>query len=99
MIAGGTWEGDILIADIEELENLDASEIHPRRLNAKEVLITQRKGEYVFSVTDGTAKLSRRDYEFQEATPRREQTVKREREFQWRFSNSQGKAEESQPTE
>ena len=27
LIAGGIWEGDILIADIEELENLDASEI------------------------------------------------------------------------
>ena len=41
---------NILITDIEELENLDASEIYPRRLNAKEVLITQRKRECVFSV-------------------------------------------------
>ena len=31
------WEEDILIAEIEELEKLDASEIYPRRLNAKEV--------------------------------------------------------------
>ena len=29
-----------MIAEIEELEKLDASEISPRRLNAKEVLIT-----------------------------------------------------------
>ena len=29
MIAGGIWEGDILVADIEELEKLDASEIYP----------------------------------------------------------------------
>ena len=29
--------------DIEELENLDASDIHPRRLTAKEVLITKKK--------------------------------------------------------
>ena len=28
----------MLIADIEELEEMDASEIHARRLNAKEVL-------------------------------------------------------------
>ena len=64
LIAGGIWEGDILIADIEELENLDASEIYPQRLNAKEVLVTQRKGEFAFPL-DGTVKLSVRDYEFQ----------------------------------
>ena len=32
------WKGDILVADIEELVQMDASEIHARRLNAKEVL-------------------------------------------------------------
>ena len=31
------------IADLEEWEKLDASEIHPRRINAKEVLISQKK--------------------------------------------------------
>ena len=34
--AGGIWKGDIMIADIEELEGMDASEVHARRLNAKE---------------------------------------------------------------
>ena len=29
--AGGIWKGDALIADIEELEQMDASEIHARR--------------------------------------------------------------------
>ena len=43
---------------IAELEILDASESYPRRLNAKEVLITQRKGESAFPVADGSAKLS-----------------------------------------
>ena len=52
-----------------------ASEIYPRRLNAKEVLITQRDGEFIFPVTDGPAKLSGRNYEFQEPTLRRESTV------------------------
>ena len=28
LYAGGIWKGDILVADIQELENLDASEIH-----------------------------------------------------------------------
>ena len=37
LIAGGIWNGDIQITDIEELENLEASDVDPRRLNAKEV--------------------------------------------------------------
>ena len=33
------WKGDnIVVADIEELEQMDASELHARRVNAKEVL-------------------------------------------------------------
>ena len=39
LIAGGIWKGDILIADLEDLEKLDASDIYSRRVNAKEVLI------------------------------------------------------------
>ena len=45
LFAGKIWKGDISVADIEELENLDASEIHPRRLNAKEI-ITPKSGEH-----------------------------------------------------
>ena len=78
LIAGGIWKGDILIADVEELEKLDASEFYPRRLNAKEVLITHKDGEFVFLVADGSATLSGRDYEFQGPTLRREFTVRRE---------------------
>ena len=43
MFAGLIWEEDILIAEIEEVEKLDASETYPRRLNAKEVMISQKK--------------------------------------------------------
>ena len=42
-IAGRIWKGDILVADIPELEEMDASEIHPRRISAKEVLTPQRR--------------------------------------------------------
>ena len=42
LYAGGIWKGDIVIADVEELEEMDASEIHARRLNAKEVLTPRR---------------------------------------------------------
>ena len=35
LYAGGIWKGDKLVADIEELETMDASEIFSKRLNAK----------------------------------------------------------------
>ena len=38
LYAGGIWKGDIMVADIEELETMDASEICSKRLNAKEVI-------------------------------------------------------------
>ena len=37
-LGGSGKETYLLIADIEELEQMDASELHARRLNAKEVL-------------------------------------------------------------
>ena len=49
----GIWKGSILDADIKEYRKLDASEIYPRRPNAKEVLLTQTDGEFEFPVTDG----------------------------------------------
>ena len=36
--AGEIWKGDVLIADLEELETMDASEIYSKRLNVKEVI-------------------------------------------------------------
>ena len=72
------WKGDILVAIIEELEKLDASENFPKRLHAKEVLITHKDGEFIFLVADGSATLSGRDSEFQEFALRREHTVRRE---------------------
>ena len=35
LYAVGVWKGDTLVADIEELETMDASEIYSERLNAK----------------------------------------------------------------
>ena len=42
------WKGDVLIADIGELEEMDASEILARRLNAKEVLTPTRGDNVMF---------------------------------------------------
>ena len=36
---GRNWKGDILVADIEELGNLSASELHARRLNARNLRV------------------------------------------------------------
>ena len=46
-----------MVADIEELEEMDASELHARRLNAKEVLTPQRSGNFIVPVADGTVKI------------------------------------------
>ena len=59
--AGGIWKGDIIVADIEELEQMDASDIHARRLNAKEELTPQRSGNFIFPVADGTVKIFGRE--------------------------------------
>ena len=36
LYAEGIWKGDVLVADIKELESMDASEIYSKRPNAKE---------------------------------------------------------------
>ena len=56
LYAGGIWKGDILVADIEELETMDASEIYSKRLNAKEVIFPKEKGEFIFPIEDGRIK-------------------------------------------
>ena len=49
LYAGGIWKGDVLVADLEELEMMDASEIYSKRLNAKEVIFPKDKGTFYFS--------------------------------------------------
>ena len=46
-----------MVVDIEELKEMDASELRARRLNAKEVL-TSRNGDFLFPIEDGTVNLS-----------------------------------------
>ena len=46
-----------MVADIEELEQMDASEIHAWRLNAKEVLTPMSGNKFIFPIADGTVKL------------------------------------------
>ena len=95
LFAGEIWKGDILIADLEALENLDASEIlSSENQRERSIDITKKKAIHIpggrwYSKTVG------RDYDFQESTPRREQT-----EWIKVFSEKlQGESGESQPTE
>ena len=43
------WKGELLIADLEELETMDASEIFSKRLSAKEVIFPKGKRIIYFS--------------------------------------------------
>ena len=46
-----------MVADIEELGKLDASESHARRLNATEVLTPLRSDNFMFALAEGVAEL------------------------------------------
>ena len=56
LYAGGIWKGDVLIADLEEVETMDASEIYSKRLNAKEVIFPKEEREFIFPIADGRIK-------------------------------------------
>ena len=77
LYAGRIWKGDILIADLEELETMDASEIYSKRLNTKEVIFTKERGEFIFPIADGRIKPLGGDQDLRTSTlvrhrPRRE---------------------------
>ena len=56
------------VADIEELETMDASEIYSERLNAKEVIFPKESGKFIFPAADGRIKLSGGDQELRTPT-------------------------------
>ena len=66
------------MADLEELETMDASEIYSKRLNAKEVIFRKEEGEFLFPVADGRIKLPGRDQELRTSTLIREHPIRGE---------------------
>ena len=78
LYAGGILKGDILVADIEELETMDASEIYSKRRNAKEVVFPKENGEFIFPVADGRIKLPGGDQELRTSTLIRERPIRGE---------------------
>ena len=63
LYAQGVWKGTILVADVEGLKILDASEVRARRFNAKAVFVPKQGDEFIFPLADGTVKLSGKDQE------------------------------------
>ena len=61
LYAGGNWEGHILAVDFEELEEMDASEIHVKRFNAKDVILPTSWENCKFPVANRTVQLYGRD--------------------------------------
>ena len=68
MYAGGIWKGDVLVADLEELETIDASEIYSKILKAKEVIFHKEKGEFIFPIADGRIKILGGDQDLRTST-------------------------------
>ena len=87
LYAGRIWKGDVLVADIKELETMDASEIYSQRLNAKEIIFPKENGNFIFPAGDGRIKLSGRDQELRTPTLIREHPIRgrKSRRFSWRI--------------
>ena len=67
-----------MVADIEELETTDASEIYSKRLNAKEVIFSQKNGKFIFPAADGRIKLPGGDQDLRTSTLIREHPIRGE---------------------
>ena len=76
-VRGGIWKGDVLIADLEELETMDASEIYSKRLDAKEVIFP-KQGEFIFPIADGRIKTPGGDQEPRTSTLTRHRPIQGE---------------------
>ena len=58
----------MMVADIEELETMDASKIYSKRLNAKEVIFPKENGNFIFPIADGRIKFAGGDEELRTST-------------------------------
>ena len=56
---GGSGKEFFFVADAEELKHLDASEIHARRFNTKEVLMPKERG-FVLRFADEISQIGRK---------------------------------------
>ena len=78
LYAEGIWKGDKMVADLEELETMDASEICAKRLNAKEVIFRTKNGKFMLPVADGRIKFVGGDQELRTSTLIRDHPIRGE---------------------
>ena len=79
----------MLVADLEELETMDASEIYSKRLNAKEVIFPKEKGEFIFPIADGRIKTLVGDQDLRISTLVRHRPIQGESNIDFlRFSST-----------
>ena len=83
---GEFGKGDVLIADLEELDTMDASEIYSKRLNTKEVIFP-KSGEFIFPIADGRIKTLGGDQELRTSTLGTASTLSRREQYwlSWRI--------------
>ena len=79
LCAGRIWKGDVLVADLEELETMDASEIYSKKkaMRRKRYFHPER-GNSIFPAADGRVNLSGRDQELRTPTLKREHPIEGE---------------------
>ena len=81
--------GDVLIADLEELETMDASEIYSKRLDAKEVIFPKENEEFIFPIADGRIKTLGGDQDLRTSTLVRHRPIQGESNIDF-FGESEG---------
>ena len=59
-----------MVVDLEELEKMDASDIHAKRLNAKEVITLQNDEKIIFPVADANSMCTKEESCFEETLSR-----------------------------
>ena len=78
LYAGRIWKGDVLVADFEELETMDAPEIYSKRVNVKEVIFPKENGNFIFPIADGRIKPLGGDQELRTSTSTRDRPIRGE---------------------
>ena len=78
LYAGGIWKGNMMVADIEELETMDASEIYSKKTQRKGSNISPKMENFYFAVPDGRIKVIGGDQELRISTLIRDHPIREE---------------------
>ena len=69
LYAGGIWKGDVLIADLEEVETMDASEIYSKKDSMRRrSYFPKKKENFIFPIADGRIQTLGGDQELRTST-------------------------------